>query len=269
MEQHWEFDGEPAGAAALGEVLGGYGHFTYMQVRDRSVRGLDLHLERLERATRELFGRGLDSARVLSYVRRALENSGRGAAASVRVQVVPADPAAVHAGATAEPRVLVAVRPPAQPAAAAQRLRTVEYERLLPHLKHLDTMGLVHHARQARRDGFDDVLFTDRHGHITESSLANVVLHDDHGFVWPDSPALPGIMRGLLRRGLAKLDVPVRDRTLRPAELAGFRSMFLTNSVTPAQPVASVDEVLFTVEESARSTLWRAYEANPWDSLGC
>lgn len=257
MEQHLEIDGA---AAAPSAVLGGYGHFTYMQVRDHSVRGLDLHLQRLDDATRELFGQGLEPDRVLSHIRHALAGSGRGAASSVRVQVFHSSPAG-------EPRVLVAVRPPAEPDLAAQRLRTVEYERLLPHLKHLDTMGLLHHAQRARQDGYDDALLTDRRGHLTEASLANIVLHDDDGFVWPDSPALPGTMRALLRRGLRSLDLPVRDRTLRRCDLPRFRSAFLHNSINPAQPVASIDDVAYTVEESARSLLLQAYESNPWEPL--
>lgn len=266
MRQHMEIDGGRAEPEDLGLALVGYGHFTYMQVRGRRTRGLDLHLERLERSTRELFGRGVDRGRVLSHIRHALDTAGRDDA-SVRVQVFAGDPEALMSGADGEPRTLVMVRPPAEPDGTPQRLRTVTHERLLPHLKHLDTMGLIHHARRARQDGFDDALLTDHAGRVTEATLANVVLHDDDGFVWPDSPALHGIARGLLRRGLALLEAPVRDRTVHRDELTRYRSAFLTNSISPAQPVASVDDTRFTVEESARSLLLKAYEANPWEPL--
>jgi hypothetical protein len=54
-----EIDGAPADLAALRAVLlGGYGHFTAMQVRDGRTRGLDLHLRRLDAGNRELFGGG-------------------------------------------------------------------------------------------------------------------------------------------------------------------------------------------------------------------
>ena len=62
-----------------------YGHFTSMQVRCQSVRGLNLHLDRLERSTRELFGCGLDRERVRSWIRGALRD--REEPASVRVNV--------------------------------------------------------------------------------------------------------------------------------------------------------------------------------------
>ena len=52
-------------------ALNGYGHFTAMQVRGGRVRGLDLHLARLDQATDELFGISLDGALVRDYVRHA------------------------------------------------------------------------------------------------------------------------------------------------------------------------------------------------------
>lgn len=266
MDQYIEVDGSPATPAALSPALSGYGHFTYMQVRARAVRGLDLHLERLAGATRELFGAELDVDQARAYIRHALEAADR-EDASVRVQVFPSDPGDLMTATALEPRVMVMVRPPAEPATRPQRLRAVEYERLLPHLKHLDTMGVIHQSRRARHEGFDDALLTDRTGHITEAALANLVLVDGEGFVWPDSPALPGVMRGLLRRGMARLGVPVRDRAVQLGEISRYSAAFLTNSISPAQPVASVDGVLFSVDESARSLLHKCYGANAWDRL--
>ncbi|MGP3939920.1 hypothetical protein [Streptomyces sp. 6N106] len=51
-----EINGSPATADTLRlPALTSYGHFTAMQIRDARVRGLDLHLDRLRSATRELF----------------------------------------------------------------------------------------------------------------------------------------------------------------------------------------------------------------------
>jgi hypothetical protein len=55
-----EVNGNPATAGPLHHLaLANYGHFTAMQVRDGRVRGLSLHLARLDGATQELFGTGL------------------------------------------------------------------------------------------------------------------------------------------------------------------------------------------------------------------
>ncbi len=55
-----EVDGREATAEQLRFPAFTYGHFTAMQIRGRKVRGLALHLARLDAANRELFGVGLD-----------------------------------------------------------------------------------------------------------------------------------------------------------------------------------------------------------------
>jgi hypothetical protein len=57
---------------AVPGMVGGCGHFTAIQVRGDAVRGLGLHLSRLDLATRELFGTGLDGELVRGYIRHAL-----------------------------------------------------------------------------------------------------------------------------------------------------------------------------------------------------
>ncbi|SCK24679.1 Branched-chain amino acid aminotransferase/4-amino-4-deoxychorismate lyase [Streptomyces sp. WMMB 714] len=267
MKQYIEIDGRLPDDESMSQALVGYGHFTYMQVRSHAVRGLDLHLERLESGTRELFGSGLDHDRVRHYIHCALRRTSGDA--SVRVQVVPADPSVLMSGANDEPRVMVMVRPPAEPDYTPQRLRSVEYERPMPHIKHLDTMGLIHQTRLARQAGYDDALFTDAAGRVSEATVANIVLYDEaeEAFTWPDAPALPGIMRGLLRRGMTRLDVPVRDRPVHRSELENYSSAFLTNSINDAQPVASVDDVSFTVREPVQALLRKCHESNRWQTI--
>jgi hypothetical protein len=81
-----EINGRAATAEQLHfPALANYGHFTAMQVRNGSVRGLDLHLKRLDAANRELFGADLDGNRVCDHIRRALRDDT--AEASVRVHV--------------------------------------------------------------------------------------------------------------------------------------------------------------------------------------
>ncbi|MET9942959.1 aminotransferase class IV, partial [Streptomyces halstedii] len=80
-----EMDGHPATEDDLRvPALFGFGHFTAMQVRDRRVRGLGLHLDRLTAANQELFQLPLDGEPVRELIRRALDRSGL-RDASVRV----------------------------------------------------------------------------------------------------------------------------------------------------------------------------------------
>ncbi|WP_223006781.1 aminotransferase class IV family protein [Streptomyces roseirectus] len=242
-----------------------YAHFTSMQVRGGAVRGLDLHVERLDESARELFGRGLDAERVRSCLRHAV--AGGPDAVSVRITVFARRMDAVSRGEAVEPEIAVAVGAPAEAETGPLRLRSVEYERDVPHVKHAGTFGLVHQRRQAALAGYDDALFTDRRGRISEASVWNVCFYDGDRVVWPEAAVLPGITMRLLRRGLEAKGVPCERREIRLGDLTPALSAFLTNSISPALPVASVDGMDLTVDPAATNLLLDCYETNPWQPV--
>ncbi|MER5793902.1 aminotransferase class IV family protein [Streptomyces sp. NPDC001980] len=248
-----------------------YAHFTSMQVRDGAVRGLDLHLTRLDESARELFGRGLDAERVRGCVRHALD--GGPDAVSVRVTAFTRRLGDVLRGEPVEPDLAVATSAPAQAQTAPVRLRAVEYERDLPHLKHAGTFGLTHRRRQAVLAGYDDALFTDRYGRISEASVSNIGFYDRERVVWPEAAMLPGITMQLLQRGLAAKGIPSERREIRLADLVAGASgspdcsAFLANSISPAVPVASIDGTALAVDPAVTDLLVDCYETNPWQII--
>ncbi|MFF1505885.1 aminotransferase class IV [Streptomyces sp. NPDC058326] len=247
---HIEIDGVPAAdPALLAALMSGFGHFTAMQVRDGRVRGLGLHLARLDRSTHELFGGELDGKRVRGLVAGALETAGV-RDASVRVYG--------YEGA----RLAVTVAPPApEGPGAPQRLTSVEYWRPAPHIKHLGGFGQSYHREAARRAGYDEALLTSPYGEIAEGAITNIAFWDGASLVWPSAPCLEGITMTLLTARLASVRRPV---TL--ADLSGYRAALVTNSRTIA-PVTSIDEVTFAMDEELMERVRSAYEAVEWDEL--
>ncbi|MFD8806437.1 aminotransferase class IV family protein [Streptomyces sp. NPDC059597] len=248
-----------------------YSHFSSLQVRDRAVRGLDLHLKRLDDSTRELFGTGLDDDRVRSCVRHALLASPD--AVTVRVTVFSRRQDAVLRGEEVEPDVAVTTSAPLAARTSPVRLRTVEYERDLPHVKHAGTFGLSLRRRQAVLAGYDDVLFTDRTSRISEASISNIGFFDGERVIWPQAAVLPGIMMQLLQRGLEAKGIPSERREIHLRDLEAWASgsptlaAFLSNSISPAVPVASIDEAALTVEPDVTDLLVNCYETNPWQTV--
>jgi branched-subunit amino acid aminotransferase/4-amino-4-deoxychorismate lyase len=215
-----ETDGRPATAA---ELFATYGHFTAMQVRNGAVQGLSNHLDRLDAAHRELFGRELSGERVRDLVRHALADT---ADASVRVLLRDAE------------RVSVSVAEPHDPPAVPQRLRSVQYLRPFPHLKHLGSFAQLEWARRVRLDGYDDALLTAPDGALAESSIANLgFLRDDGAVVWPDAPQLHGIAMQLV-----EATTPSTRRVVRRDDVAAFAGAFLVNSIGVVA-VATIDDV--------------------------
>lgn len=247
---HTEIDGAPAtDPGLLAALLTGYGHFTAMQVRDGRTKGLALHLDRLDRSTRELFGTELDGKRVRELVAGALANAGR-RDASVRVYVYPGV------------RTVVTVADPAPDGPGApQRLTTVDYWRPAPHIKHLGGFGQRYHGEAARRAGYDEALLTSPYGEISEGAVTNIAFWDGTSVIWPSAPCLAGITMALLEPRLNSTRRPV---TL--ADLPGFRAAFVTNSRTIA-PVTAIDEVTFPVDEELMGRVFAAYGAVEGDEI--
>jgi branched-subunit amino acid aminotransferase/4-amino-4-deoxychorismate lyase len=105
-------------------------------------------------------------------------------------------------GCAVEPDIMVSVSPPDEPQTSALRVRCADYERETPKVKHLATYGLLREVRAARTAGFDDVIFVDRTGLVSEGSTWNVCFHDGHQWVWPDAPALRGVTMQLLQTAM-------------------------------------------------------------------
>ena len=257
-----EINGAPAQIADL-RVLAAtnYGHFTSMQVRDGCVRGLDLHLDRLQQATRTLFGTELDLAQVRAWMRQGIAPDPR--RLSLRVNVFARGFDREHPAAPVQPDVLVAVGAPAQPRPAPLRVKSFAFERTLPEVKHVGTFPLFQHRRMAQLAGFDDALFVDRNGHVSEGSVWNVLFVDGDEIVWPDSPQLRGVAMQLLQAGVERHGMRGSVQPVALADVTRFRYACFTNSSQPVCAISCIDAVEFTVDKDLGARLVACYESNP------
>jgi branched-subunit amino acid aminotransferase/4-amino-4-deoxychorismate lyase len=247
-------------------VANNYGHFTAMRVERGAVRGLDLHLDRLTSATRELFASELDRVRVREWLREAV--AGETQPLSVRINVFSRQFDRAHPAAPATPDVLISVleTPPSHPPAPL-RLKSFRYGRELPHVKHVGTFPLFHFRALAQRAGFDDALFVGEDGRIAEASIWNIGFHDGERIVWPQAPQLDGISQQLLQAGCERLGVGQVTLAVQLDEILALRAAFLTNAASVAQPVTRIDGHDFAVDRALLDTLQRCYESNPLDLI--
>ena len=232
-------DGVPATREDLAHVaLVNYGAYTSFRVENGGVRGLDLHLDRLEAGAFDLFGEAVGETRLRALMRRAV---GDRTACWLRLSLFSPDISPRSPGWTGTPRVMTATFAPPPPLASTIRLQTQTYQREAPHLKHVATFGLIRARRMAAAAGFDDALFVDDQGRISEGSLWNVGFLRDGGVVWPQAPMLAGVAQALLQRGLEAAGSPGVTEPVRVEELGRFDGAFICNSATPACAVRSID----------------------------
>lgn len=254
-------DGQPATEADLQYLaLVNYGAYTSFRIESGGVRGLDLHLERLEISAAELFGERIGEDRLRDLMRTALAGQQE---AWLRISLFSPEIWPRTPSARVRPRVMTTVSPPPPPLASTVRLEVQTYARETAELKHTATLGLIRARRLAREGGFDDALFADADGVISEGATWNIgFLCGDH-VVWPEAPMLAGVTQVLIARGLAEVGMTQSTEPVRVADLPRFDGAFFCNSSTPACAVAAIGDRVFEAGEVRIERLAQAWLSQP------
>jgi branched-subunit amino acid aminotransferase/4-amino-4-deoxychorismate lyase len=257
-----DLDGKPITIDQIATLaLAPYGHFTSMRVDDRKVRGLALHMERLSRDCRTLYGADLDLDKVRTYVRQALADiSG-----SVVVRVTIFDPSLElgHPGAATDPHILVTTRPAAMLPLPALRVQSARYIREDPPVKHVGLYGTLHLRRIAQQGGYDDVLFVDDAGLISEGATWNIGFIDGERVIWPQADVLAGVTMRLLTEAYPRTTTaPVHLH-----DLPEMAAVFATNTTIGVRPISMVNEVGWSDEHAVITRLQDQYSEIEPDEL--
>ena len=192
-------------------ALTNYGSFTSLRVEDGHVRGLALHLDRLVRDSRILFGADLDAPYVRELIRRAAPANG-----STTIRVTVFDPATDlgHPDRATDPQILVTPRPAGAlplPALTVQSTTatyaTCRASRASVSSAPCTTAGPPSSTATTTRSS------STQEGVITEGGTWNVGFFDGDRVIWPDAAALPGVTMLLLQGAHEHRARPVRCTT--------------------------------------------------------
>lgn len=255
-----QLNGAPANPQDLEQLTAtDFGCFTSMQVRAGSVRGLGRHLQRLHDNSLELFGAAPDAHALQQQIGQA---AGGRPDCSVRAMLVCLDPTALLSGSIVVPDVVVQVGPPRESSTAPLRVRTVAYERETPWIKHRATHGLIREIRAAHMQGYDDALFVDRTGNLSEGSTWNLCVHDGRSWVWPEAMVLNGITQQLIQQAMGDAGIAFTTRPVSASDAPELTAAFAMNATSPYRPVVAIDG------HELRTDPVRAEEiARIWDSV--
>lgn len=242
-------------------AFAGFAHFTAMQVRDRKVKGLDLHLVRLRKASVEFFGRALPDEQIKSYIKTAIDE-GPGDQ-SLTVTVFSRNGEFTADSMDTEPAVLVRTGAPSHGPKGPLRLSAVSYERPLAAIKHVGEAGKTYYLHQAVRQGFDDAAFVDSHGRLSEATIWNLVFWDGETVIWPKAAMLKGTMMSIVQRQLDRLDTPQRHEAITFERLGALSGAAVMNSWTPGIPVTAIGSKVIPEARPFISLLHEACEAEP------
>ena len=241
-----------------------YGAYTSFRLEDGGVRGLDLHLARLDASAIELFGEPLGEARLRDLIRKAVADR-RDAWLRVSLfapEILPRSPSA-----EVRPRVMIGVSPSPSPLATSVRAQVRTYVRAEAHIKHTAIFPLIRARRLARQAGFDDALFADADGLISEGATWNIGFLSGDTVTWPEAPMLHGVAKALISSRLAEVGLTQGSAPIRLADLAAFDAAFLCNSATPACPITTIGDRVFDAAPARIERIAKAWASNPIQAI--
>ena len=258
-----QIDGQPATVADLTPLaFAGFAHFTAMQVRKGRVRGLDLHLERLRGASLALFDADIPDDRVRSYLRGAIMAAG-GEALSVTATVFTRRGEFTPASEQNDLSLLIRTSPAFNGPKGLLRLAVAQHERALPAFKHTGETAKTYYLRDARKRGFDDAIFLDRHGRLSEATIWNVAYWDGSAVIWPIADVLTGVTMAILKRQLTDLGVPQQEVAVTPDMVGGYAGAVVMNSWTPGVSISSIGETVIPAAPEFVELFHTAYLREP------
>ncbi|MGW2917693.1 aminotransferase class IV family protein [Streptomyces angustmyceticus] len=256
-------DGKPVSTDDLLPLaLTNIGHFTSMRVSaDGSIRGLALHMDRLVRDSKVVWGVDLDAERVREHVLQSLD--GQALPCVVRVTIYDPKVDMGHPADADEPHIMVSLRGAGALPPEPLRAMSVPYERDLPQVKHTGLFGALHARRVAQQAGFGDALFVGRDGLVSEGGTWNVGFVDHDGtVVWPHAPVLPGVTMALLQQHAEH-----RTATVTLDQAKDMAAAFATNTAIGVRPLSAIDDIHLPVDQPVLRQLQETYLAIPGETL--
>lgn len=255
-----ELNGAPVELGQLQTLaLTNYGHFTSMRVENGRVRGLTLHMERLQRDCRALFGADLDLQRVRELARRAAPASG---STTVRVTIFDPSLDLGHPREANDPHILVTSRSASPLPLPPLSVQSLTYVRDVPTVKSVGLFASLHYRRLAQLNGFDDAVFIDADQVVSEGGTWNIGFFDGDHVLWPDADCLVGVTMELLKSAHE-----FQARRIRLADLADMRAAFATNAAIGVRAIRGIDGIELPESHAIVDSLRKVYLAIEGDML--
>jgi len=258
-------DGEPASADDLTYLATvNYGAYTSFRVEAGAARGLGRHLARLRLSSIALFDEPVDEGRLRELMRIAVSDRD---ACWLRISLFSPDIGARKPSWRGVPKVMTSASPLPPPLATWVNLDVQTHVRRLPEIKSVGLHDLIHARRMAQDAGFDDALFVDGAGLISEGSLWNIGFVKGDRVIWPQAPMLAGVTQALIEQGLASVGLRSETRPVHLSDLADLDQAFICNSATPACAVKSIGDHAFNSDPALIERLEAAWASNPPEAI--
>tara|TARA_R110000868_G_scaffold411035_1_gene701444 strand:- start:21000 stop:21857 length:858 start_codon:yes stop_codon:yes gene_type:complete len=140
-------------------------------------------------------------------------------------------------------------------------IATVELERTQPEAKTTNYLNAVIASSKVATNGFEDILYINRLGEVTECSRSNIFFVKDGVLITPKTDVLAGVTRQVVLDLAHSLNIPVEVRAVLRGEIATVDEAFMTGSTVELMPVKQIDEKHFDLSRySVYEKLWQSFK---------
>lgn len=134
------------------------------------------------------------------------------------------------------------------------KLKTIQGLRELYSIKSLNYLHASIGIRQARLEGFDDILYVNSHEEISESSTSNIFFVSSNMLYTPSEKILKGITREVILQ-LAKEHFDMKIGSITMSDIPYMEECFITSTTKELIRVSHIDEILFSQNALGSSVL--------------
>lgn len=108
-------------------------------------------------------------------------------------------------------------------------------------LRHKTTQRDLYNAElsRVRAEGFEEILFLNERGELTEGAISNLFVRSDGSLLTP--PLRSGVLPGILRRHILATDPTAREQILMLEDLARAEAIYLGNSIRGLRQVIRLE----------------------------
>ncbi len=228
-------------------IFYGEGVFETMRWKERPPVFLDRHINRLLRGVSFLKMPEPDGEKIITEITQAVKKTGF-ADCAVKVCVVSGGSSAPFFVKPDSFKTIISVRKISRDLSRQDIKIVCHRERYsrgnspLSKIKSLNYLENIIAMRDARERGFDDALFLDTKGFVSETSCRNIFWGTGRQIKTPSSDCglLPGITRGVLMEVARQNGFTVSETACPPEEIAQSDFVFVTNSL---EGIVRVDKI--------------------------
>lgn len=134
---------------------------------------------------------------------------------------------------------------------------------LLPNfLKYGNYLEVTEEVKKAKADGYDDSLFLDVEGLVSECSVSNIFFRRGNRFFTPSlkGPVLDGVTRKIVLDIFEELGFIYEELSVNRAEWESMEEVFVTNSLKGLIGVSKIDTREFETESEFFDKIKEAYK---------